>query len=417
MDIIKIAEKIEKNGGTLYLVGGAIRDKLLGKIVKDEDYVVTGIEKEKFLKLFPNCHKKGAFFEVFEIEKCEFALARCETKKGVGHKEFETKTGKEITIEEDLKRRDITINAIAENVLTNEIIDPFNGREDIKNKIIRKVTESFIEDPLRVYRVARFSATLEFQVEQNTIKLMNELKSELNTLSKERVFEEFKKALSSNKPSIFFEVLKKANVLDVHFKEIYNLIGSLQLEKYHPEGDSYNHTMQVLDITADYTKKLDIRFAGLVHDLGKGITPSENYPHHYGHDTKGVELVGAMGRKIGLPKSWIKSGKVAAKDHMIGGIFEKLTVQKKVQFIERVGRSNLGLEGMQIVVTADRKGRGNLETEENIQFQEIGEKCLKEVTGRDIIQKYGEVENENFKKLLHQERVEWMKKNILISNA
>lgn len=416
MDIIEIAKLIEENGGILYLVGGAVRDSLLGKKITDKDYVITGLDKYTFLKLFPDSMQRGKSFEVFDINEKEFALARCEIKTGLGHKGFETKTGKEITIEEDLKRRDITINAIAENVLTKQVVDPFNGRVDIENKIIRNVTESFKEDPLRVYRVARFAAVLEFEVSEETIELMYELKSELETISKERIFEEFKKALSSNKPSIFFDVLRKAKVLDVHFKEIFNLIGSEQSEIYHSEGDSYNHTMQVLDLTAKYTQDLSIRFAGLVHDLGKGITPKEEYPHHYGHDNKGVKLVEDLRNRIEIPKAWIKCGKTASNEHMIGGIFGKMTVSKKVQFIERVGKSRLGLEGLQIIVRADRRGRGNLkESEDEIKmsaFQEIGKKCLNEINGEYIIKKYGEINGERFKQLLHHERIEWMKKYI-----
>ena len=220
MEIKEIANLIEKSGGRLYLVGGAVRDSLLNKPVYDKDYCVVGLEKNKFVELFPNAIPRGKSFEVFDLEGCEFALARTEKKTGKGHKNFEITTNKNITIEEDLKRRDITINAIAKDVLTKEIIDPFNGVEDIKNKIIRAVGESFLEDPLRVYRVARFASQLDFEVEKNTINLMNKLKDELITLSKERVFVEFKKALSTNKPSRFFNVLKEADILDVHFKEI-----------------------------------------------------------------------------------------------------------------------------------------------------------------------------------------------------
>ncbi len=217
---------------------------------------------------------------------------------GFGHKEFEIETGEEITIEEDLARRDITINAMAKDVLTGEIIDPFNGRKNIENKMIRATTNHFREDPLRVYRVARIAAQTGFTVEENTLKEMESLKKELTTLSKERVFVEFRKALETSKPSIFFDVLRKANVLRVHFKEIYDLIGSLQPEEYHPEGDSYNHTMIVVDKSVELTNDVAIRFACLVHDLGKGVTPKEMYPHHYGHDEKGVELVGNLGNRI-----------------------------------------------------------------------------------------------------------------------
>ena len=318
MTIIEIAQKIKQAGGCLYAVGGTVRDKILGKTSKDEDYCVTGITKEEFVEIFPEAKHRGKFFGVFVLENKEFAMARTEEKTGTGHKEFKVKTNKDITIEEDLKRRDITINAIAEDILTGEIIDPYNGKQDIKNKKIRAVSKAFCEDPLRVYRVARFAAELEFEVEDNTLEMMYSLKDELLTLSQERVFEELRKALNTDKPSIFFEVLKKARVLDVHFKEVYDLIGALQPEKYHPEGDSYNHTMIALDNCAKITKDEKIRFATLVHDLGKGRTPKEMYPHHYGHEERGIEPLRELARRIGLPTVWKEYGMTAIKEHMKG---------------------------------------------------------------------------------------------------
>lgn len=190
------------------------------------------------------------------------------------------------------------------------------GIKDIENKIIRAVGDSFKEDPLRVYRVARFASELEFEVEENTLRLMKNLRDELDTLSKERVFVEFKKALSSNKPSKFFNVLKEADVLDVHFKEIYDLIGSLQPIEYHPEGDSYNHTMITVDNSTKLTNDLLVRYACLVHDLGKGLTPKEMYPHHHGHAEKGVEPVRNLSNRIGVPTIWKKAGIISSKEHM-----------------------------------------------------------------------------------------------------
>lgn len=318
MTIIEIAEKIKQNGGNLYLVGGSVRDKFIGSKSKDEDYCVTGISAEKLKMLFPNIKTQGKAFEVFILENKEFAIARTEKKQGQGHKEFEITTNEKITIEEDLVRRDITINAIAQDVLTGQIIDPYGGIKDIKNKKIRAVSNKFKEDPLRVYRVARFAAKLQFCVEKETLQMMNSLKDELLTLSKERVFEELRKALKTNKPSIFFEVLKKANVLDIHFKEIYELIGALQPEKYHPEGDSYNHTMLALDNCAKITNDEKIRFCTLVHDLGKGQTPKEMYPHHYGHEERGVEPLRALAKRIGIPEEWKACSITAIKEHMKG---------------------------------------------------------------------------------------------------
>lgn len=281
MDIKEFANIIKQNGGRLYLVGGAVRDSLLNKPISDEDYLVVGIDKELFVKLFSESHARGKSFEVFDIDGSEFALARREKKIGKGHKEFEITTGKEISLEEDLKRRDITINSIAKDVLTQEIIDPFGGVKDIKNKVIRATSKAFLEDPLRVYRVARFASELGFNVEEDTLKMMNGLRNELTTLSKERVFAEFRKALNTSMPSTFFNVLKNADVLDIHFKEIYDLIGAIQPIVHHPEGDSYNHTMLALDNSTKLTNDLMIRYSVLVHDLGKGLTPESMYPHHF----------------------------------------------------------------------------------------------------------------------------------------
>lgn len=416
MEIFEIAQKIQNVGGTLYLVGGAVRDKLMNVQSKDEDFCVTGITKQTFIELFPQAILRGKDFEVFDIEHREFALARKEIKIGIGHKEFSIQTGREITIDEDLSRRDITINAIAQNVLTKEIIDPFDGKKDIQNKIIRATTNKFAEDPLRVYRVARFAAILGFSVEKNTIKLMNSLKDELNNLSKERVFEEFKKALQADKPSIFFEVLKEARVLDVHFKEIYQLIGAIQPKQYHPEGDAFEHTKIVLDNVAKLTQDLSIRFSALVHDLGKGTTPKSIYPHHYGHEERGEKLVIEFGHRLGLPNLWIKCGKISAKEHMRGGIFRKMTPSKKVSFIQRVEKSPLGLEGLQIIVIADKARLGinenNLEEyllkNPELNFLTIGQQCIKQINGEFIMKKYN-VNGLKLKEKLQEERIHWMK--------
>lgn len=401
-NIIEIAKKIENIGGKLYLVGGAIRDKYLKRKVTDEDYCVTGINQADFEKLFPKAIIRGKDFPVYDIQGKEIALAREERKLDKGHKSFIINTNKNITIEQDLARRDITINSIAQEVLTEKIIDPFNGIEDIKNKTIRKTTEAFREDPLRAYRVARFAATLEFKVEKNTIESMYELKEELNTLSGERVFDEFRKALLSNKPSIFFEVLKEANILDVHFREIYNLIGKTQPEKYHPEGDSFNHTMIVLDNSSKLTNNLEVKFSCLVHDLGKGTTPKEILPHHYGHEERGIELVQSLGKRIKIPNNWIKCGKAACKFHMKGGIFEQMTTKKQVDFIENVSKTILGLEEMKIIVMCDKSRNGEFV---EVNFDKIGKEVLKKVTGKDIIKKYNITNGKEIKNRLRQERI------------
>ncbi len=397
MEALEIAKLIENHGGRLYLVGGALRDKLLNRPIFDEDYCVVGLEKQDFLELFPNAHIRGKAFEVFDLNGHEFALARTEKKIGKGHKEFEITTNKNITIEEDLLRRDITINSIAQDVLTKEIIEA--------------TSTSFKEDPLRVYRVARFASELNFKVEKLTIQMMNELKGELNSLSKERVFCEFRKALATEKPSIFFYVLKEAGVLDIHFKEIYDLIGSIQPIEYHPEGDSYNHTMIVVDNSAKLTDNLEIRYASLVHDLGKGLTPKEILPHHYGHDERGVEPERKLSNRIGVPTSWKKAGITSCKEHMRGGIFSQMTPAKQVSFIERVEKSVLGLHGLQIVVYCDKNRTGTLSEEKRKKctFEQIGQELLTKINGEYIKEKYKNIQGQEFGEKLHQERVRWMK--------
>lgn len=409
MEILEIANKIKEKGGTLYLVGGAVRDEFLQRPIHDRDYCVVGLSVEEFENLFPKAFKRGKSFGIYDIDGNEFALARKDRKIEKGHKGFEVETGKNISIKEDLLRRDITINSIAKEVLTGKIVDYYNGIEDLNNKIIRATSEAFIEDPLRVYRVARFASELEFNVDDNTINMMKKIKQELNSLSEERVFTELKKALASDKPSKFFDVLRKADVLNIHFKEIYDLIGSIQPERYHPEGDSYIHTMMVVDKSTEMTKDLKIRFSCLVHDLGKGITPKEMLPHHYEHDKNGVKLVEKFGEKLKLPQSWIKCGKVAAKEHMLGGNFNKMTPKKQVDFITRIDKSILGLDGMKIVVLCDKFK--NNEFPNDIIFDSIGKTCIKQIDGNYIKEKYGIGETKQFAELLRKERIEWIKKN------
>lgn len=407
-NILHIANKINNHGGKLYLVGGAVRDELLNIENTDEDYCVTGLTSKEFLKLFPQAYIRGKSFEVFDIDGKEFAMARIERKTGKGHKEFDVITNKDISIYDDLKRRDITINSIAKEVLTNKIIDPFNGINDLKNKIIKATSNSFSEDPLRVYRAARLASKLNFNIDEITIKLMNSLKDELSELSVERVFCEMRKALEADKPSIFFNMLKKADVLEVHFKEIYKLIGALQPVKYHPEGDSYNHTMLALDMCATITNDVKIRFATLVHDLGKGVTPKSMYPHHYNHDENGVAEVIEFAHRLKMPNEWCSYGKVSAKEHMRGGMFYKMNPNKQVSFIERVYKTKLGLDGLQIVVESDRNCRGILE--DHVEFAELGNLMMSTINGEFIKEKFGIEEGIMLRDKLHEQRVEWLKK-------
>ena len=395
MEHIEIAQHIANAGGTLYYVGGYVRDKIMNKQPKDIDFCITGLSVETFQNLFPKAFLKGSFFPVFQLNGNDFAFARKETKNSVGHKGFSAIT-ENITIEEDLKRRDFTINSMAINVLTNELIDIFNGKDDIKNKLIRATSSAFSEDPLRVYRGAQFATRFGFTIEESTKELMHSMKTELSTLSAERVFEELKKALSAEKPSEFFNILRDLDVLDVHFEEIQNLIGVTQPIEYHPEGDVYNHVMIVLDKVAEMTDDIAIRFSGLIHDIGKGITPKHILPHHYNHDLNGIKPFQTLSRRINLPNSWNKLCKVIITDHMRAGFFDKMSIGKQVAFLER---NYHYLEELEIIAKADSKNP-------NLSFKSLGDELMQNINGKTI-----KLPNhKNAKEILHEKRVEYLKK-------
>ena len=260
---------------------------------------------------------------------------------------------------------------------------------------------------MRVYRAARFSSKFNFTIDSETLKLMNELKPELSSLSAERVFEELRKAINTDHPENFFNNLRKADVLDVHFIEIYKLIGALQPEKYHPEGDAYNHSMLALQKATELTKDEKIRFSALVHDLGKGVTPKSEYPHHINHDKNGVAEVEKLGKRLKMPTSWTKCGMVSAREHMKAGIFYKMTPNKQVEFIERIDKTLLGLEGLEIIVESDRNCRGT--KMDKVQFANLGKNILKEVNGETVMKKYNIQSNEKLKDRIHQERIAYLK--------
>ena len=404
MDIKLIASKIFKAGGRLYLVGGAVRDIVLGLTPKDYDYSVTGLSEKEFKDIFPEAFLRGKDFPVFDLDGTEFALARKEIKTAPGHNGFSIQTDKSFTIEDDLARRDITINSIAIDVLTNEKIDPFNGIKDCKNKIIRATSNAFLEDPLRVYRVARFTSEYNFDIDNNTYLLMKSLKDELPTLSAERVFTEFRKALLSKNPSIFFLVLRKAECLDVHFTEIYRQIGITQPLKYHPEGDVFNHTMEVIERTSTMTSDELIRFAALVHDFGKIATPKEILPHHYNHENNGDDLVRDFCNRLKMPTNFKKVGITSCREHMKAGKFYDLRPATKVDFLVKNSKTILGLKGLEIIANCDK------EREIKIEFADIGKRMLEEINGKTINN-----DNIDYIKLnekIRQQRISWIKSHL-----
>jgi len=395
MNIFEIAQIINNNGGRLYYVGGCVRDRLMNIPSKDIDCCLVGMTADKFVELFPNAFMRGSFFPVFDLDGYEIALARKEEKVSLGHQGFSTFTDN-VTLEEDLIRRDITINSIAIDILTDKIIDPFNGQDDIRNKMIRATSRHFTEDPLRVYRVAQFASRFDFDIEKDTLNLMRNMKKELSSISVERVFEELKKGLSSYKPSVFFDVLKDTDLLDVHFKEIYNLMGVIQPIEYHPEGDVYTHSMIVLDEVSKLTDDIKIRWAALIHDLGKGITPKEILPHHYQHDINGVEVVRNLCSRLKLPKEWTKLAVVIVREHMRAGLYDNMKIAKKVAFLEKNYKN---LDELEVIAQVDSKNP-------ELSFADLGKKMFDEVNG-NIFTLPNDV---TAKEILHNKRVEWFKR-------
>ncbi|BCT30324.1 HD domain-containing protein [Bacillus velezensis] len=339
---------LSSNRAKAYLVGGAVRDMLMGEVPKDRDYCVTGISQELFESLFPSAKLQGKDFPVYRMaidgEISEVALARKERKVSSGHTGFRIQTSPEIKIEDDLARRDITINSMAIDLETNELIDPFHGEIDLQNKMIRATTQAFTEDPLRVYRAARFAARYGFFIEYGTLMMMNKLKSELPSLSIERVTEEMKKALLTDNPSLFFYALKTAGVLDVHFPEINCLSEFDQNPEYHPEGNVFEHTMQVLE-AARYllrlwpvTSEVNVMLSALLHDVGKAVTkgtnPKKGTVTYIGHEFAGVEIADKFLEKFNLHSNK-KAVLFGVQKHMIfHEAFTKMKPGKAVDFIE-----------------------------------------------------------------------------------
>jgi tRNA nucleotidyltransferase (CCA-adding enzyme) len=304
----------------IYLVGGYVRDQLLGLETKDRDWVVVGSTPEEMLK--QNYRQVGKDFPVFLHPKTneEYALARTERKTAPGYSGFSFHAAADVTLEEDLIRRDLTINAIA---LSNDeqLIDPFNGQADLKAKLLRHVSPAFIEDPVRILRVARFAARfadLGFTIAEETQQLMSEMvtNGEVDSLVPERVWQETMRALTEKTPARYFEVLRDCGALSKLFPEIDQLWGVPQPEKHHPEIDTGIHTMMVLTQAAKLSDDPKVRFAALVHDLGKGITPKEEWPNHIDHESRGVPLVEAFCDRYRIPNDYRELAIIVTKYHL-----------------------------------------------------------------------------------------------------
>lgn len=351
------AKKIDNLGGTAYLVGGAVRDKFRGVKAHDRDYCICGVDEKTFAENFPDALKFGKSFPVYSIaiesKMCEVAFARTEKKIGTGYRGFSVNFDKNVTIEEDLFRRDTTINAMAIKILSGELIDPFGGKKDVEQKKIRAVSKHFVDDPVRALRAARQSAQFNFEITPETLTSMNLCAVELAEESGERIFAELENALKTDKPSIFFHSLDKSNLLQIAFPEIFQLKGKIQPTEFHPEGDAYEHSLQILDEVAKVNRKPEIRFAALVHDIGKGTTPPEMLPHHYNHEKRGLKVFEKMAEKIPLPNDWKKIAAFVIREHMRAPLLSK--AGKITELLLKIHFSKISVEDFNDIIRADHK--------------------------------------------------------------
>ena len=312
----------------IYRVGGSVRDELLGLPVKDRDWVVVGATPEQMSAL--GYLPVGKDFPVFLHPQTreEYALARTERKTARGYKGFAIHTSPEVTLEEDLARRDLTINSIAvcdhsapgsgQNRQENDLIDPYGGQRDLQARVLRHVTDAFREDPVRILRVARFAARFsDFRVAPETLQLMREMveHGEADHLVAERVWQEMARGLMEATPSRLFDVLIECGALKVLLPELDRLWGVPQRADYHPEVDTGVHVMMVLDMSARLHAPLAVRFACLVHDLGKGTTPADQLPRHIGHEERSVRLLKGVCERLRVPVDCRELAEVVAREH------------------------------------------------------------------------------------------------------
>ncbi|MGL6316478.1 multifunctional CCA addition/repair protein [Vibrio sp. WXL103] len=303
----------------VYLVGGAVRDQLLGLPVYDKDWVVVGSTPEQMLA--QGYAAVGKDFPVFLHPKTkqEHALARTERKSGTGYTGFECFFDPSVSLEDDLMRRDLTINAMAEDEF-GQLHDPYNGQQDLQDKVLRHVSDAFIEDPLRVLRVARFAAKLahlDFTVAEETMLLMKRItqSGELEHLTPERVWQEWHKSLSTQDPQVFLSVLRECGALSVVLPELDALFGVPQPEQWHPEVDTGIHTLMVAKQAALLSESTVVRFAAQVHDLGKGITPENEWPSHKRHCFTGLKLIKKLSQRVKVPNEYRDLALMVCEQH------------------------------------------------------------------------------------------------------
>ena len=353
----------------VYLVGGAVRDRLLGWPVRERDWVVVGalpedLERQGYVSV-------GREFPVFLHPQTreEYALARLERKVAPGYRGFTTRFSPDVTLEEDLRRRDLTINAMAEDA-SGEIIDPYGGQRDLRARLLRHVSEAFVEDPVRVLRVARFAARyapLGFRVAQETVALMRRMSEsgELSALVPERVWQETERALRESRPEVFFETLRECGALGRIFPEVEALFGVPQPQQWHPEIDTGVHVMLALRWAGGAALPATARFAVLTHDLGKALTAPERWPSHHGHEAGGLPAIEALCARLKVPRDYRDLALLTARHHTLVHRARQLRPATVLKILEatdafrRPGR----FEDLLLACEADARGRTGLETQ------------------------------------------------------
>ena len=346
-----------------YIVGGAVRDELLGLPVKDHDWVVVGATPEQMVA--QGFRPVGKDFPVFLHPRTqeEYALARTERKTAPGYRGFVFHTSPDVRLEDDLVRRDLTINAIA-RAEDGTLTDPFDGQKDIRDKVFRHVSDAFAEDPVRILRVARFAARFPgFTVAPETNALMRKMvdEGEVDALVPERVWQEVARGLMEQKPSRMLEVLRGCGALARIMPELDKLWGVPQPELHHPEVDTGVHMMMVVDYAAAKDYELEVRFAALMHDLGKGATPEESWPAHHGHEGLGLQLIDALCRRLKVPNDCRELAIMTAREHGNVARAEIMRANTLVTLFARCDalRKPQRFEQMLRAAECDFRGRGN----------------------------------------------------------